>query len=85
MMAMGAAMSGAAGGAAPKTCAMEPVPEYVCGCQSAMGRMGGGLCDDTVVGVESVSATYQSAKPGEMIPGTGEMFPGAQHTPPVNN
>ena len=71
MMAMIAAMTG---GGAPKTCAMEPVPEYICGCQSSMMGAGAGSCDDTVVGVESVSATFQPFKPGTM-------FPGAQHTP----
>jgi hypothetical protein len=74
-MAMMAAMTGGGGGTyTPKTCAMEPVPEYICGCQSSMMGAGAGSCDDTVVGVESVATTFQAFKPGIM-------FPGAQHTP----
>ena len=72
-MAFGMAMMGTGGGT-PKSCAMEPVPEYICDCQSSMMGAGAGSCDDTVVGVESVATTWSKFKPGIMVPG-------AQQTP----
>ena len=44
-----------------RTCAMEPIPEYICGCAGM--PLNSTVCDGTVVGKVAVAQQYQGMRP----------------------